>query len=456
METIFEQGKQFEYLVTTFDPVFNSLLISIDIVKKFIIDNNLIIYGGTSLDYALRLCGDSIYPDNMLAVPDLDCYSPINVEHAYQLADILYHHGYTNARAINAQHMKTMRVDLIDNHFIADITYIPQEIFSTLPYLIYNGMKIIHPHFLRIDLHSSLSFPYDNPPNEVIFERWDKDIKRFNKLAAKYPLISNGDGLILNRLSIPIDINKYVLTGFAAYSAIYYYYITNAPNFGIVPDNNIIKSLPDIKNNLFTFLTIDQKIHLVGFDIDSIAAELNIIGDKYDPYINIIPEKIIGTWKHGQIELYSTTNKLVGISTVVIDGINFKITNIQYLLKTFLSMYFINRDNKIVANTYINHYNSLLSMIKSFDDVLSKEYTNSITDSPLYPSITIYGNNNYNLSAMVGLNRLFHDVDNTTLYITPSNYYPEKSLKNNNPHPSFDYQSSVFFHESGNKIDNIN
>ena len=145
MESVFERSKEFEFLVTSYDPVFEDLIEAIEVVKKFIIDHKLIIYGGSAIDYALRLKGDKIYPDDLLKVPDLDMYSPNNVEHSYQLADIFYKMGYKEARAINALHMETMRVDLVDNHFIADITYRPPELFETLPYLEYKGMRIIHP-----------------------------------------------------------------------------------------------------------------------------------------------------------------------------------------------------------------------------------------------------------------------------------------------------------------------
>jgi hypothetical protein len=141
-------------------------------VKEFIRKKKLIIYGGTAIDFALRLKGDKIYPDESLSVADLDFFSPNSVEDAYELADMLYNKGYKEARSIVALHVITMRVDMGDNHFIADISYIPRDVYDKIPYLTYDGMRIVHPDFQKIDLHSSLSFPYDNTPMEVIFHRW--------------------------------------------------------------------------------------------------------------------------------------------------------------------------------------------------------------------------------------------------------------------------------------------
>ena len=54
---------------------------ALDIVKKFIVDRKLILFGGLAIDYALRLKGDKIYSDTKR--PDLDFLSPRNVDDAF-------------------------------------------------------------------------------------------------------------------------------------------------------------------------------------------------------------------------------------------------------------------------------------------------------------------------------------------------------------------------------------
>ena len=140
MSKVEEKDKVYEKISSEYDPQYKPALDAVSIIKKFIADKQLIIYGGTAVDYALRLHGDSIYPDEMLDIPDLDFYSPDSVRDAYELATILYEAGYTSARAIPAMYVITMRVDIADNHFLADISYVPPEVFKTLPTREYEGM----------------------------------------------------------------------------------------------------------------------------------------------------------------------------------------------------------------------------------------------------------------------------------------------------------------------------
>lgn len=454
---VLEKSKDYEYLVTTHDPAYSDLVNAIEIVKKFIIDNRLLIYGGTAIDFALRLVGDNIYPDNMLAVPDLDMYSPDNVNHAYQLADLLYHAGYKDVRAINAQHMETMRVDLVNDHFIADITYRPREIFDKIPYLEYNSMRIVHPMFQRLDLHSSLSFPYDNPPREVIFHRWSKDIKRFNKLNSHYPISVTGDRLSARPHSIPVEIaRKYVLNGFAAYSVIYTKWAEDMRTLGAA---NSAAAVPaaEINGAEFTYDAFNGQLELIHYDVEKAAQRLGLGNVKYyEAYINMTPERCEGVATFGRVIIHSTKHRLISANEVILDDMHIRIVNVQYLLKYFLSMYFISHSAPRLANLYLSRYTALLHMITTLEDALdtaSDETRERIMrESPLFPSVETYGNDNISLARSVALNRLYADLGDATLFNIPWNYYPGRSIPAGRGHPEFDYESSPFFQERGREI----
>ncbi len=431
-----EKKKEYEQLVNTYDPIYKDMLIGIEHVKEFIIINKLVLYGGSCIDYALRLRGDKIYPDDL--IPDLDFYSPDNVKHAYQLADILYHLGYKEARAINASHIGSMRVDIVDNHWLADISYRPKEIFDKLPYLEYNGMRLLHPTYQRIDIHSSLSFPYDDAPKEVIFNRWSKDIKRFNKLDEHYPIIVDKEGLKLRPTTISYNLRS-VLHGFAAYAAIYSEYAksTKSKNSNIIPASFKY----DPSGSQITFDTIDQTLELVNFDIDKAATAHNLTDiRKYESYANLMPERlecIID--KIQKIIIYSSRHKLLGVNSVSVNTKTLRIVNIQYLMKHFLSMHFMTVSK--LSTTYLMYYKSLLEMIHEQPEL-----------EILQPSITVYGNDNVSLSREVALNRLYHELDDIPLYETPRNYYPSRSIPKGYSHPEFDPESIIFFRESGRLI----
>lgn len=491
------RGKEFEYLTSTYDPVYSQLVDAINVVKEFIIERELIVYGGSAIDYALRLHGDKIYPDDMLTVPDLDFYSPKNVEHAYELATILYGMGHNESRAINAQHMETMRVDLMSNHWIADITYRPEEIFRQLPYIVYNGMRIIHPDFQRIDVHSSLSFPYDNPPREVIFDRWTKDIERFNILDKYYPIKAPKETIPL-RLATVLRFGRYVLSGFAAYAVIYNQFVREMKQAGVDPPVGIIPAQfgmpiwgPDGKpvktgahaqtgdngagTHALVFDTLDQTIDIIHFDIDKAARE--IVGEsgnkpergskRYEPYINLTPLRIeIANIQAGEVRavIHSTKNRLVAVNSVEVNvgDPHVRVVGVQYLLKYFLSMYFVHGGNSLtsggsgsggsgktskLAGTYLARYVSLLAMIRA------RGVAGTFgPDSILFPSVTTYGRENINLAREIALDRVQGEMTGAPTYRLPQNFYPARAATRGIGPPAFNPADIIFFQESGREI----
>jgi hypothetical protein len=451
MDKVLEKSKEYEQIVVEHDPLYDWILDVIEIVKDFIRTNKLIIYGGSGMDYALRLKGDKIYPDN--AIPDLDFFSPDSVEHAYSLADILYHKGFKDVRTIRAIYVHTMRVDIVDNHFIADISYVPKKVFDSLPYLEYDGMRIIHPEFQKIDLHSSLSFPYDNSPREVIFDRWPKDVKRFNLLSKYYPTEFDPKGILgYNKVTIPSDITKYVLSGFLAYAVLYKYYSEALP-----VSKKVIKSEISFGDKI-TFDCFGDNIDIVHFDMKKAESELSLKNPKsFHAYINLIPESTVGEYDGKMLKIHNTRGKLISVNSLKFDGINVKIVNVHYLMKYFLSQAHLS-SNKI-ANTYLAHYVSLLEMISDFEESFAKKYgenlpenINEIKSNPFFPSIYTYGNENYSSAYEVSINMIESELEGKPRYVLPINYYPDRVIPKKLPHPKFDYDKSEFFLEGGEPL----
>lgn len=462
---VLAKSKDFEYLVMTFDPIFGDLLRVLEVVKEFITRNDLIIYGGTALDMALRLKGDRIYPDELPS--DLDFYSPNNIEHAYQIADILYKMGFKSVRAIMASHIHTMRVDMIDDHFVADLSYQPQEVFNVISTLKYKGMRIVHPYFQRIDQHSALSFPYDNPPKEVIFARWRNDVKRFNLAAKYYPepdYVPSAVPVKLKVARFPI-ISRAVYAGFGAYALIYYHFdvltdnvinrVQNNPDFGELT-KQIIRSDIKIDESTIEFHTLNDTLEIMHYDIEKCSFELELTDIKlYEPFGSMIPEKATGIFRDKNITILGNKHRLIAINSIDINGVKFRTLNVQPVLKYFLSMYYIlindkkNKHNDSVALMYLQYYKSLLAMINVIELLISNEIlqSNCIHESPLFLSIETYGNENISLATEVAMQRLNAELNDIPMQSVPINYYPERS--NGKPHPVFDYSSSVHFCERG-------
>jgi len=164
---------------------------ALKIVHAFIIERGLILYGGLAIDFALRRKKRSLYADDEL--PDYDFYSKTNVDDASELARILHRKNFTNVSAIRRLHVQTMsvRVNFVS---VADISYVPQRLFDEmLADCVTHGpraarMNVVNPHRQMMDMHLALSLPFLDPPREAIFNRMEKDVKRYNMLWESYPI----------------------------------------------------------------------------------------------------------------------------------------------------------------------------------------------------------------------------------------------------------------------------
>ena len=164
---------------------------ALEVVRQFISDRGLVLYGGLGLDYSLRMRGGSVYADGVR--PDFDFLSSRSVDDAYDLADLLVARGFKHVDAIRAMHVQTMRVR-VDFVVVADVSYMPAAVMDAIPRHTYQPadggppVTVLHPHWQYMDMHQAFCFPYRDPPREPVFHRFGKDLKRFNMLYEKYPL----------------------------------------------------------------------------------------------------------------------------------------------------------------------------------------------------------------------------------------------------------------------------
>jgi hypothetical protein len=165
---------------------------ALELVRKFVAARRLVLFGGLAIDFALRLHGAAIYPDDER--PDYDMLSPTSVRDAYDLADELHRAGFPNVGAIRAMHTQTMRVR-VDFRAVADVGYMPPDVYARLSAtaLEFRGLRSIHPDYQRIDMHRALCYPFNNAPTEDVFHRWRKDIKRFNMFEKYYPILATSE-----------------------------------------------------------------------------------------------------------------------------------------------------------------------------------------------------------------------------------------------------------------------
>lgn len=327
------------------------------IVKQFLIDRKLIVFGGMAIDYALRLKGDSIYDDDVL--PDYDCLSSRNVDDAYDLGEILHGNGFENVKVIRAKHVETMRVR-INLITVADIGYIPQKYIDNYKYLIYDQLHILHPDIQRLDLHKSFCFPLNNAPMEDIFHRWDKDLKRFNLYEKYYPILINNPNIKYTTRTYTLPNINYAFHGFVAFS-LYRNELLKHTDVDNIPDLHvqIIK-----KKCTIDIPVSDNNIHLVTDELLTLPY--------FNPLLTLPMSKIIDN-----ICIYNVNL----LSIITID--NMQIVTIQYLLLWLLFNYQFNNNEKD-RNIYSLFYKYTLDMI-------SISNTLQLKNNPFYPTLTFIG-----------------------------------------------------------------
>lgn len=176
-----------EFIIFQHNFMKNDLKKALQLVKEYIIDNDLMIVGGMAIDLALRVKDDNLY-DEKYNIADYDIVDPNNIEHSNKIGTILCNNNFGNIAIIPALHKTTVRVQML-GYTLFDATFIPEYIYNTIPVLKHKDMKFIHPIYQKIDQFTSLSFLFDlTGPQYNIQHRLIKDKKRKELLNQYYNL----------------------------------------------------------------------------------------------------------------------------------------------------------------------------------------------------------------------------------------------------------------------------
>ena len=145
------------------------------IIKNFIMEKGLKIYGGAALNAFLPK-EHKIYNPN--DIPDFDVYSPDPWNNAVELADEYYKKGYKYVETRAGIHKGTYKV-YVDLWPVADISFMEKKNYDIIPTRTVGGLKFIYPIKVLENIYKEYSEPYSNP------KRWAKVYKR-ERLFKKY------------------------------------------------------------------------------------------------------------------------------------------------------------------------------------------------------------------------------------------------------------------------------
>ena len=440
-----KNSEQFKALALANDSDSVNTINSFEVVKKFIIDNKLIMFGGMAIDFAFRLKGQQLYPDNH--PPDYDMFSPDGVNDSFRLANIFNDLGHKSVKSAVGAHLQTMTV-AVDGDLVADIGHVPRRAFDLVPTLEFDNMLFVHPKFQRIDLHLAFCFPFSSAPREDIFHRWRKDIARLNTLNELYPVEK------INVKSIPkkswkvahlktpifkhsfgdeIDASmrpetlKVALHGFAAFE-IYKCIANNENNSG----------LHMIDENTLALYSPGEYITLASpYDLLQDVEQTKVV--HVNSFIDSIPAKQI----YIGMEILSTKNRLLSIQKVFISANKYVLlVSPHYLLAWFAAM-----ATKTGQSWYWWYYSEMYEIV-----------TKNEERAPFNLSVNVFGNkniaNNYSAKMTKYIEEVMEgkmpDFDiGMKIDCLPERYFPGSASKT----PVFDYEqtecASLIFQRNG-------
>lgn len=153
----------------------------ISILENFMRLKGVVAYGGTAINSLLPK-RDQFYNKD-IEIPDYDFYTPNALNDAKELVDKYIKEGFIEVEAKSGQHHGTYKV-FVNFIPIADITYIPKELFNAVKKdaVRVGGILYAPPNLLRMGMYLELS----RPAGDV--SRWEKVLKRLTLLNKNFPL----------------------------------------------------------------------------------------------------------------------------------------------------------------------------------------------------------------------------------------------------------------------------
>jgi hypothetical protein len=427
------EKKDYENIIIKNDKYTEDTLIALGLVKKYIIANKLIIVGGMAIDLALRLKSQKLYDDDTL--PDYDFYSPEHHKDAYKIAEMLNKANMKNVSVINANHVSTMRVR-VNYTVVADVTYIPKNVFDCMPVIVYRDLRIIHPHYQMIDQHKSLSSPYENAPWEVIEHRWKKDMTRYDILYNYYPVLNKNAPepiKFTDEIKIQaINLHDQCLSGFVGLL----YWANQAKKAGFKSDIKIGEFLQDSGGFVVRIPIDSHGISVYSNDLLSLYKSIDDIKKErwYNRFLDKLPHKVVldNKWELLDSEgMYISATKL---------DIGIYVANLQNIMLYLLTNYILLQKIKGGArgDSFYKGYQLAHEIVKWAALEYKKKPTKKFMQ--FLPSADVYGDSNQSDSYLNSKRVFLEKVGlNKPERLQPSIVFPDSFVDGQIPKKMFGF-----------------
>lgn len=166
---------------------------AIEIVEKFISENELICYGGIAIN-AILPEAKKIYDYN-IDTPDYDFYSPNALKHVTELSKILANSGFENVEAKSALFKGTYKI-FINFIPVADITQLDENVYNQMKQkaTLINTIFYAPSNYLKLSLYQELSRPLGD------ISRWEKI---YNRITLLHEFLKENNEVSLKLHNIP-------------------------------------------------------------------------------------------------------------------------------------------------------------------------------------------------------------------------------------------------------------
>lgn len=164
----------------TFSPTKKEQQVILTKIKAYVAEKQYIGYGGTAHNEMIMCKSpqDCFYDPQ--DINDVDCFSPDPITDVVSMANHFHKQGY-NVTVTEAIHPGSYSLK-IDDVLYCDMTYMPENIYKTIPTIQCNGMRLVHPWMPIID---SLTIFTDPMRYHRLFA---KHFERSNLIIKHYPL----------------------------------------------------------------------------------------------------------------------------------------------------------------------------------------------------------------------------------------------------------------------------
>lgn len=412
-----KRGKLLELITFKQDYRYNHIKIGYSLVERFLKQHNKILVGGMSIHMAFEEKGEKLY---LMEDIDYDFITDTFSADAYKIGFDVSNNvdEMEKVSVISAMHSSTMRVRY-DFAVLADVTYVPSSVIKRIETLkTKNGFNIIHPHFQMIDQHRALSSLYENAPLETIIgDRVSKDIDRYLKLSALYP--------IETRLNENKHSDKSKDGGSSRTSTDAITKINNDVLIG-----NCISGIAAVKFWLKQAgENVDFEFDKNGLNVDLEGYPMMIISDNYinvlkhlpndeKKYYRALMDKLPRHIQVGNIKVYDS----FGIMISAVKHESYMVSDMQFTMM-YLLIQGLHFNDKKCIELYIELRDILIKSVKSLD-------------YKFLPTMSVYGKFDHagsydmNISRLIARNYGNKTENNAHVYDAnkdlPTNYYPKK------------------------------